>query len=117
MKARTQVSSFPTAPTNFSGAYGLGEAGTPLQTLPLGPPPCPCPLESPRFREHSPSPLLVSVNLRPKRMPLPAQRGGGAWLGAQRAEGPVPLYVLSTPALWMSSACRPVVGQSARVPC
>lgn len=91
MKLRTQVSSFPTPPTNFLGAYGLGEAGSPLQTLPLGLPPLHlCPLESPRFPEHSPSPLVVPVNLRPKV--LPAQRGGSAWLGAQRAEGPVPLY-------------------------
>ena len=37
---RTQVSSFPTPPTNFSGAYGLGEARSPLQTLPLSLPPC-----------------------------------------------------------------------------
>ena len=50
----------------------------------------PCPLESPRFPEHSPGPLLVPVNLRPTV--LPAQRGGSAWLGAQRVEGPVPLY-------------------------
>ena len=95
----------------------MGRLGPPFRLCPWARPPVSVSPGKPTLPGAQPQPVLVSVNLRPKRMPLPDQRGGGAWLGAQRAKGPVPLYVLSTPALWMSSACGPAVGQSARVPC